>query len=67
METLNNLNAYLAETEKMNEIELDPATVNYKDCLQDSFKNIEDPFEREIRELNYDQNPADPSALIKNI
>lgn len=51
----------------MNEIELDPATVNYKDCLQDSFKNIEDPFEREIRELNYDQNPADPSALIKNI
>ena len=61
------MNHFLAETEKMNELEMDPSTVNYKDCLLESYKQIEDPFDREIKELNYEQNPGEPSALIKNI
>jgi hypothetical protein len=42
------MNRYLAETEKMNEIELDPATINYKEQLLETFKDVEDPFKREL-------------------
>lgn len=51
----------------MNEIELDGSTVNYKECILESFKDIEDPFQREVEEMNYDQNPNEPSTLIKSI
>ena len=61
------MNQFLEHTEKLNEIELDPSTINYKESLIESFREIEDPFEREIEEINYNQNPGDPSALIKSI
>jgi hypothetical protein len=38
----------------LNEIELDPLTINYREQLIEIFKNVEDPFNREILELNYD-------------
>ena len=48
------MNQYLAETEKLNELELDPVTINYKEQLIESYKQIEDPFSKEITDLNYD-------------
>jgi hypothetical protein len=37
---IEDLNKYLAETEKINEIELDPATINYKEQILETFKEI---------------------------
>ena len=51
----------------MNEIEIDAQTVNYKECLMESYKDIEDPFTQEIQEMSYNQNPGDPSSLIKEV
>lgn len=61
MDTLNN---FLAETEKMAELELDAQTVNYKDRLIESYRTVEDPFGREIEDINYEMNPSDPTSLI---
>jgi len=38
------LNQYLEEIEKIPELVLEAGTVNYKECLLESFKAIEDPF-----------------------
>jgi hypothetical protein len=35
--------------------------------LIESYRLVEDPYHREIEELNYEQNPADPDNLIKDI
>lgn len=35
--------------------------------MVDSFRGVEDPNDTEIAELNYDQNPVDPSQVIRNI
>lgn len=61
------LNKFLEETEKVPELVLEPHTVNYKECLLESFKAIQDPFRREIEDINFDQNPNDPSQLQMNI
>jgi hypothetical protein len=40
---------------------LEAATVNYKARLLDSFVQLQDPFAIEIADINFDQNPNDPS------
>jgi hypothetical protein len=57
------LNKFLEESEKIPELVLEPKTVNYKECLLESFKAIQDPFRREIEDVNFDQNPNDPTQL----
>lgn len=55
------LNRYLENTEKINEIKLDPQFINYRESLYESYREVEDPFRTEITDLNYDQNPSEPS------
>ena len=64
---LDELNKFLEEADKTTELHLDAQTVNYKDSMLDNFKLIQDPFDREIKEFTYDQNPSEPSALIKSV
>ena len=71
-EKLDFFNKYMEEVEKMNEhhIELDPFTVNYQDCLLETFKQIEDPFQSEIQDLNYDRTQAldnTSAAVVKHV
>jgi len=47
------LNRYLEETERMNELKLDASNVNYKDGLIESYRIVEDPFQRAIEDLNF--------------
>ena len=61
------LNQYLEESEKVQEYQIDARTVNYKECLLQSFKQIQDPFKIELEDINFDQNPNDPSQLQMNI
>ena len=67
MNKLAELNRFLEETEAMTEFELTAHNVNYKDQLLESYRLVEDPYHREIEELNYEQNPGDPDNLIKDI
>lgn len=60
-EEIDALNHYIYEKERIVELHLEAATVNYRDCLLDSFRGVEDPFETEIADLGYNQNPTDPS------
>lgn len=64
---LEQMNNYLLESEKVQELVLDARTINYKQCLLDSFKQVQDPFKIEIEDINFDQNPNDPSQLQMNI
>lgn len=48
MQTLEELNKYLEETERLTELEIDIQTVNYKERILETFTDIEDPFQREI-------------------
>jgi hypothetical protein len=71
-ENLNNeeveeLNKYIWEKERIVELQLDPATVNYRECLTDTFRGVEDPYSSDITDLNYNQNPTDPSKVIREI
>ena len=58
---VDDLNKYLVESDKTIELNLDVHTINYKDNILETFKLIEDPFEREIKEMNFDQNPGEPN------
>lgn len=55
------MNEYLEESEKVKELTLSAKSVNYKECLLESYKMIADPFKVEIDDINFDQNPNDPS------
>lgn len=66
-EEVEELNRYIAEKERIVELHLTAQTVNYRDCLVDSYRGVEDPFESEIAELGYNQNPAEPSQVIREI
>jgi hypothetical protein len=68
-QTEDNLNSLIAEAEKHHDVEdLQGATVNYKDLLIESARKVLDPFAVEIgKELNYGQNPADPTKLLRTI
>lgn len=61
------MNDYLEESEKVRELNLQAKTVNYKECILESFKMIADPFKVELDDINFDQNPNDPSQLQMNI
>jgi hypothetical protein len=54
------MNRYILEKERKVELHLTAATINYRDCLIDSYRGAEDPFESEITDLSYNQNPIDP-------
>ena len=58
---LESLNKFLEESEKINELVLDPHTVNYKELILASFRDVNDPFRNQIVDINFDQNPNDPS------
>jgi len=66
-EDVDALNSYIREKERIIELHLDPATVNYRDCLIESYRGVEDPYESEISELSYAQNPADPSQVVRSV
>ena len=51
----------------INEIELDRSTFKYHDGLIEVFRDVTDPFNQEIVSIKFDQNPAEPTALIKEI
>jgi hypothetical protein len=55
------MNDFLFESEKVQELHLNARTVNYKECILESFKQIQDPYKNEIDDINFDQNPNDPS------
>lgn len=50
---VDNLNKYIEEKEKIVELKIDAATVNYNNSLIQTYKGVEDPFETEIVELSY--------------
>ncbi len=52
-EEVDALNNYIEEKERIVELKLDAATVNYNSALIQTYKSVEDPFETEIAELNY--------------
>jgi hypothetical protein len=60
-------NNYIREKERIVEIKLTAQTVNYKDCLIEGYRGVEDPFESEIADLQYNQNPIDPSQVIREV
>ena len=47
------LNKYIWEKERIVELHLEAATVNYRDCLIESYRGAEDPFGSEISDLTY--------------
>lgn len=67
MKALDDINAFLAESEKLIEKKIDLQTLNYKESLIEAYKMIEDPFDREIKEINFDQNPSDTTQLMKSV
>ncbi len=38
----------------MNELVLEAKTVNYKELILESFKKVNDPFENQIVDINFD-------------
>jgi hypothetical protein len=60
-EEVDSLNDYIKEKERIVELKLTAATISYKDVLIESYRGVEDPFQTEIGDLQYAQNPADPS------
>jgi hypothetical protein len=52
---------YVKEMETNEVIELDPQTFKYADALTESMRHCEDPFEREIKRLDFQMNPAEPT------
>jgi len=49
------------------ELNLDASTIQYKDVLIDSYRAVEDPFSSEIADLQYAQNPTDPSQVVREV
>ena len=53
-EELETLNQYLEESEKVNELVLEPKTVNYKELILENFKQVNDPYQNQIVDINFD-------------
>jgi hypothetical protein len=66
-EEVDALNKYIWEKERIIELHLEAKTVNYRECLVESYMGVEDPFGSEIAELTYQQNPVDPSTVQRNV
>lgn len=64
-EEVDSLNKYIEEKERIVELKLDAVTINYNNVLIQTLRGVEDPFETEIAELNYAQNPTDPAQVIR--
>lgn len=60
-------NKYITEKERIVELILTAQTVNYRDCLIEGYRGVEDPFDREIADLQYNQNPIDPSTVMREV
>jgi hypothetical protein len=50
---VNTLNRFMLEYEKTIEVKIDPITVNYRESLFETFRDVQDPFKTEIDDLNY--------------
>lgn len=61
VEEVSALNEFIKEKERIVEYHLDAATVSYKDVLIAAYRGVEDPFDSELADLSYLQNPIDPS------
>ena len=56
---------HVLEMDNTDVLQLDPATFNYHDGLTQIFRSCEDPFAKDIVKLTFQQNPAEPTKLIK--
>lgn len=65
-EEVDTLNNYIEETEKLVELKLD-AKVNYKERIIETYKGVQDPFDIEVADLNYEQNPSEPTQPLRNL
>jgi hypothetical protein len=65
VEELQALNEFIKEKERIIEYKLDAATVSYKDVLIATYRGVEDPFDSELTDLSYLQNPIDPSQVVR--
>lgn len=59
------MNDYVSEMETINVLELNAATFKYPTGLTQILKDCEDPFQKDIANLVFQQNPAEPTKLIK--
>ena len=68
-ELVEKLNTQIKEMNALEEVELDAATVNYKQSILDIYRSIQDPFGTEIisEQFDYEQNPSDPSKPQKTM
>lgn len=55
---------FVKEMDTIDILQLDP-TFKYADGITRLIRDVEDPFEREIKDLRFQQNPAEPNKLIK--
>jgi len=58
---------YVEEMEADNVIELEASTFNYAETLTQTMRTCEDPFEQDIKHLEYQMNPAEPTKPIKTL
>lgn len=65
VEEVHSLNDFIKEKERIVEYHLDAATVSYKDVLIATYRGVEDPFDAELADLSYLQNPIDPSQVVR--
>lgn len=56
---------YIQEMDTINVLQLNAASFKYADGLTQLMKDCEDPFQRDIAKLVFQQNPAEPTKLIK--
>ena len=63
---LEELNKRMLDIETIQKVELDQTAIK-KDKLVDIYRQVADPFGREIAQLDYLENPADPTKLIKTV
>ena len=55
---------FVKEMDQIDVLQLDP-TFKYAEGITRLVRDVEDPFEREIKDLVFQQNPAEPTKLIK--
>jgi hypothetical protein len=55
---------FVREMDQIDVLRLD-STFKYADGITRLIRDVEDPFEREIKDLQFQQNPAEPTKLIK--
>jgi hypothetical protein len=64
-EEVDQYNNYIMEKERIIELKFEAATAQYKESLIESYRGVEDPFGTEIQDLQYAQNPTDPSQVVR--